>query len=147
MPFQLLEVVPAADFNELVECEWLSYENPSQTFFKLFCPIHGTGPTAREASLKDATRRQLEWHQADPTSYWQKVVNEEGKIVAGALWKICPTNPFEHPDGHSEVDWFPKGGQRAFVTKALELFETPRMKMAQRPQVCTYRATSSVLPT
>jgi hypothetical protein len=137
MPFALLEVDTATDFVELIECEWISYEKPDQTFFRLFCPIQGTGPTAREDSIKESTSRQLAWHLADPTSYWQKVVNEEDKIVAGALWKICPTNPFEHHDeDHSEVTWYPEGGQRDYVSQALERFDAPRMRMAQRPQVC-----------
>jgi hypothetical protein len=136
MSFTLQEVDPEKDFAELIECEWDSYENPDQTFFRLFCPVYGTGPSARPDSVKEATARQLDWHKSDPTSYWQKVVNKEGKIVGGALWKICPTNPFEHPEDHSEVYWYPKGGQRDYVAHALELFEAPRMRMAQRPQVC-----------
>ena len=141
--FTLQEVDPAKDFTELIECEWDSYENPDHTFFRLFCPIHGTGHSAREDALKEATARQLEWHTSDPTSYWQKVVNDEGKIVGGALWKICPTNPFEHPDDHSEVYWYPKGSKRDYVAQALEIFEAPRMRMGQRPQVCMCRPQDS----
>lgn len=137
MSFTLQEVDPAKDFAELIECEWDSYENPRQTFFRLFCPIHGTGSSARDDSLKEATSRQLYWHQSDPTSYWQKVVNENGKIVAGALWKICPTNPFAQADDHSEVSWYPKGGERDYVAHALKQFEAPRIEKGQRPQVCT----------
>lgn len=137
MSFTLQEVDPAKDFAELIECEWDSYENPYQTFFRLFCPIHGTGPSTRAESLKEATARQLQWHTSDPTSYWQKVVTDDGKIVGGALWKICPTNPFEHPDDHFEATWYPKGCQRDYVSHALEIFDTPRMRMGPRPQVCT----------
>lgn len=136
MSYTLEEVDPEKDFAELIECEWESYENPDQTFFKLFCPIHGTGPSARADSVREATARQLDWHESDSTSYWQKVVNKEGKIVGGALWKICQTNPFEHPEDHSEVYWYPKGAQRDYVAQALKLFDAPRMRMAQRPQVC-----------
>jgi hypothetical protein len=91
---------------------------------------------AQEDSLKECTSRQLEWHQSDPTSYWHKVVDtESGKIVGAALWKICATNPFEHED-HSEAYWFPEGGRRNFVTKALERFDAPRAKVASKPQLC-----------
>ena len=139
MSFKLEEIDPVADFSELIECEWISYESPFQTFFRLFCPILGNGPKARSDSIKEATARQLEWHQSDPTSYWQKVTDENtGKIIAAALWKICPTNPFEHADSHSEAYWFPEGGQRDFVTKCLEQFDAPRATMAPRPQVCMY---------
>jgi len=138
MPFKLEEVNPDVDFKELIACEWESYENPLQTFFRLFCPIRGTGPQAREESLAECTERQLEWHRSDPTSYWQKVTDSAtGKIVGGALWKICHTNPFEHPD-HEEAYWFPEGGQREFVNQALERFDTQRATMGQRPQVCRF---------
>ncbi|PQE25900.1 hypothetical protein CJF30_00000642 [Rutstroemia sp. NJR-2017a BBW] len=135
MSFKLEEVDPVKDFTELIECEWISYENPNQTFFRLFCPIIGDGPNAREESLKESTARQLEWHQSDPTSYWQKIVDpKSGKIAAAALWKICPTNPFAHEEDHSEAYWFPEGGQRDFVTQALQRFDAPRARMGQRPQ-------------
>lgn len=137
MPLRLQEVDYSKDFDELIECEWISYENPNQPFFALFFPIHGDGPDARAEAIKEGTARQLEWHKSDPTSYWQKVVNEEGKIVAGALWKICPTNPFEHEE-HLEVSWYAEGGARDYVSQALKLFEAPRARMAQRPQVCMY---------
>ncbi|TVY18265.1 hypothetical protein LARI1_G005073 [Lachnellula arida] len=135
MPFKLEQANIDVDFKELIECEWESYERPLQTFFRLFCPIRGTGPHAREESLTECTQRQLEWHRSDPSSYWQKVTDSTtGKIVAGALWKICATNPFEHAD-HEEAYWFPKGGQRDFVNQALERFEAPRAVMGQAPQV------------
>lgn len=144
MPFTLSEANIPADFPELIACEWASYENPPQTFFRLFCPIHGSGPTARADSLQEATARQLKWHQADPTSYWQKVTDTAtGKIVAGALWKIYKTDPFEKPDEHSGAYWFPEGGKRDYVNKSLEEFEAPRRRMARRPQL--YMSQASLL--
>ena len=137
MPFKLEDVNYETDFAELIACEWDSYENPLQPFFRLFCPVLGTGPDARSESVKEATARQLDWHKTEPGSYWQKVVDvDSGKIVAGALWKINETNPFEHPDEHAEAYWYPEGGQRDYATKALAIFEAPRARMAQRPQVC-----------
>ena len=137
MPYTLSEVDPETDFQELIACEWDSYENPHQNFFRLFCPILGDGSNARKESIEECTQRQLEWLKSDPTSYWQKVTDSGGKIVGGALWKICPTNPFEHED-HEEAYWYPEGGARDFVNKALEIFEAPRARMGQRPQVCKY---------
>ena len=137
MHFELDEVDVDADFDALITCEWESYETPHQTFFRLFCPIIGSGPNARAESIRESTSRQLDWHRSDPTSYWQKVTDREtGKIVAGALWKICETNPFEQQDTHPEAYWFPEGGQREFVNKALEQFDAPRAKLAPRPQLC-----------
>jgi hypothetical protein len=136
MNLKLEEVNIDVDFKELIACEWESYETPPQTFFRLFCPIRGTGPQAREESLTECTMRQLEWHRSDPTSYWQKVTDSAtDKIIAGALWKIYPTNPFEQPE-HVDAHWFPKGGQRDFINHAIQRFEAPRSTMGQRPQVC-----------
>ena len=132
-----LEEVNATDFNELIACEWLSYENPYQSFFRLFCPIHGEGPEARAQWLAEATARQRAWHESDPASYWQKAVETDtGRIVGGALWKIYEQNPFAVAEQH-EVSWYPADSTREFVSKALEQFDAPRVRMAQRPQVCT----------
>lgn len=134
MTFKLEEVNPEADFAELMICLWESYEEPYQSLFRLFCPIP-EGKT-REVAIKESTVRQLDWFHADPTSYWQKITDSEtGKIVAGALWKICKSNPFEPEESH-EAFWFPEGGQRNFVTQALKLFEAPRARMAPKPQLC-----------
>ena len=133
MSFKLEEVNVESDFAELIACEWESYERPLQTFFRLFCPIRGS----REESLKECTARQLDWHKSDPTSYWQKVTDSRtGKIVGGALWKICATNPFEHHEEET-VYWYPEGDRRRYVEAALERFESPRARMAPIPQVCT----------
>ncbi|KAM4058738.1 acetyltransferase (GNAT) domain-containing protein [Hirsutella rhossiliensis] len=135
MTFKLIEVDPTSDFDELIECEWASYETPNQNFFRLYCPIHGTGPTARADSLRECTRRRLDWHKSDPSSYWQKVVNSECKIVGGALWKICPTYTLKKIDSHSQVSWYPEGGQRDYVAAALERIHAVRKKVESRPQV------------
>ena len=137
MPFKLEDVDYDNDFAELITCEWASYENPYQPFFRLFCPVLGSGPNAHAESLKAAIARQLNWHSAEASSYWQKVVDaDSGKIVAGALWKIHKTNPFDPPQDPHEAEWFPEGGAREYVTKALAQFEAPRERMSQRPQVC-----------
>ena len=139
MPLKLEEIDPAADFEELIACEWASFEKPPQTFFRLFFPVLGTEPDAHAEALKEGTVRQLQWFQSERDSCWQKVTDtSSGKIVAGALWKIHRTNPYEHPDGHSQAYWYPEGGQRDFVNQALDLFAAPRAKMAQRPHLCMY---------
>lgn len=136
MPFQLSEV-SESDFPELITCMWESYESPPQDLFRLFCPILGAGPDARAESIKESTERFCSWHVSDPTSYWHKVVDiETGKIVAAALWKIHKTNPYDKAE-HHEAYWHPEGGQREFVTKALEQFEAPKERMANRPHLCT----------
>ncbi|KAL9082640.1 MAG: hypothetical protein Q9165_008838 [Trypethelium subeluteriae] len=134
MAFRLEEINADEDFPELIQCEWEAYENPEQYFFRLFCPIVGSHPNARQESLEECTARQREWHLSDPTSYWQKVVDTgTGKIVAGALWKICSRNPFEEQE-HESAYWYPEGDRREYVNAALELFEAPRSRLAPVPQ-------------
>jgi hypothetical protein len=136
MPFKLLEVDMVTDFDEVIACQWSAYENPYQPFFRLFCPLHGDGPDSHAQSLKESTANQLEWYNSDPTSYWGKVVDDDGKIVGACLWKIYPNNPFEKPDGHSDADWYPEGETRDYVNECLLQFDAPRRKMGARPQVC-----------
>ncbi|KAF5019813.1 hypothetical protein F66182_8182 [Fusarium sp. NRRL 66182] len=135
MALKLVEVDTAADFEELIACQWASFETPLQPFFRMFCPLQGEGPSAHANSLKESIALQLKWHTQDPTSYWGKVVNEHGKIVGGCLCKIYATNPFDTEDDHSYAYWQPKGERREFISQALEQFDAPRARMGARPQV------------
>ncbi|KAH7121841.1 acyl-CoA N-acyltransferase [Dactylonectria estremocensis] len=135
MPFTLLEVDFAADFSDVIECQWLSYEQPLQKFFRMFCPLSGDGPAARAESLRESVAFQLDWHRTDPAGHWRKVVDENGKIVGACLWKIYKTNPFEKPDDHTGAEWYPEGETREYVNKCLEQFDAPRRGMAARPHV------------
>ena len=136
MPFKLLDVDFEKDWDEVTECKWDSYENPLQNFFRLFGPVLGEGPNARKEAIKANAERQLAAHRSNPRSYWQKVVNDDGKIVGAALWNICHTNPFEGSD-HSEAVWYPPGETREYVTECMQQFGAARARMATRPQVCT----------
>ncbi|KAH8684044.1 acyl-CoA N-acyltransferase [Ilyonectria robusta] len=135
MPFTLVEVASATDFLDVMECLWISYENPAQSFFRMFCPIRGDGPSARIDSLRESASRMWGEHESDPASYWRKVVDDNGTIVGACLWKIYPANPFEKPDDHSEIYWYPEGEAREYVSKCLEAMEAPRERMGARPQV------------
>jgi hypothetical protein len=136
MALKLQEIDPEKDFPGLARCMFETYEDPPQKFFHIFFPIHGTGDEAREAAIKEAADRLKLWHTHDPSSYWQKVVEEEtGKIVGGALWKIHHENPFVNPPP-SEVSWFPDDGSRRFTEKALENHTRPRSEVAQKPHLC-----------
>lgn len=144
MPFKL-DDVDIDDFDELIACQWESYENPLQPFYRLFCPIVGTGPAARAEALEEATSRQLSWHRSDPFSHWQKVTDTDtGKIIAGALWKTYKTNPFEKPED-TEPYWHPQGSRRDFVKQAIRQFNFPRAQLAQRPQLCMSCVSSCLL--
>lgn len=138
MPLTLLPVETEADFAEVVECQWASYENPLQSFFRMFCPLHGEGPTARTESIKESTKDQWRLHTEDDKSHWIKAVDDTGKVVGASLWKICPTNPFENEDD-GEVFWYPPGEARDYVSQAVELFDAPHRKMLARAQVCEWR--------
>ncbi|KAI9149012.1 hypothetical protein HJFPF1_11056 [Paramyrothecium foliicola] len=126
MPFKLVEVESAADFVPVIECQWSAYEQPFQSFFRMFCPLRGEGEDARRESLLESASRQWEWHGSDEASNWFKVIDENGKIVGGCLWKIYTENPFAKPDDHSDAYWHPEGEAREYVTKALEQFDVPR---------------------
>jgi hypothetical protein len=141
MALKLVEVDTATDFEELIACQWASYENPLQPFFRMFCPLLGEGPSAHADSLKESVKLQLKWHNEDSTSYWGKVVNDDGKIVGGCLWKICPTNPFDTDDDHTYAYWQPEGERREFISQALKQFDAPRARMGARPQVCMSQST------
>lgn len=146
MPFTLVEVASATDFIDVMECLWISYENPLQSFFRMFCPIRGDGPSARIDSLKESASRMWGEHESDPASYWRKVVDDNGTIVGACLWKIYQTNPFEKPDDHSEIYWHPEGEAREYVSQCLETMEAPREKMGARPQVCKSTTGSMIGP-
>lgn len=136
MPLERQEIDPEVDFPMLARCLFESYEDPPQHFFHMFFPIHGTGHEHREEAIKEAADRLKLWHTQDSSSYWQKVVDtSSGKIAGGALWNIHEENPFANPHP-SAVTWFPEGGSRTFVEKAIENHARPRSKAAQRPHIC-----------
>lgn len=137
MPFKLLDVDMATDFDEVIDCQWVSYENPYQSFFRLFCPLFGDGPSSHEESLKASTTTQLGWHTSDPASHWKKVVDDSGNIVGACLWKLYTNSPFANSeDDHSEAYWYPEGETREYVNECLRQFDASRRRMATRPQVC-----------
>jgi hypothetical protein len=136
MALKLQDIDPKRDFPALVRCMFESYEDPPQKFFHVFFPIHGMGHEARETAIQECVERLKLWHANDPSSYWQKVVDEKtGKIAGGALWNIHEENPFANPHP-SNVTWFPDDGSRRFVEKALENHGRPRAEVAQKPHLC-----------
>lgn len=94
MKLRTEKVTNRADFEDIMECEWLSYETPMQPFFRIFCPVYDSG---RQVSMRKAADLQWEWHTSDKEAYWLKVVDEEaGNQIAGAAWwRIFRENPFQ----------------------------------------------------
>ncbi|KAL8799331.1 MAG: hypothetical protein Q9182_005975 [Xanthomendoza sp. 2 TL-2023] len=120
MGLTLREVVADDEFNEIIECEWTSYETPFNGFFQIYCPTTGTGPDARSESIKECTDRQLSWHKEDPTSRWLKVLDtESGHVVGGAQWNIYRENPYPNGVEHTDAYWWPEGESREFASMAL----------------------------
>lgn len=143
MALQVQDIDTEVDFPALARCLFESYEDPPQKFFHIFFPIHGTDDEAREEAIKEAAERLKLWHTQDPTSYWQKVVDTStGKIAGGAVWNIYEENPFANPNPPA-VTWFPAGGSRMFVEKALENHAGPRSRVAQKPHICEHAPLSS----
>ncbi|KAI1128452.1 hypothetical protein F5Y10DRAFT_277379 [Nemania abortiva] len=105
MGLKLYEIDSATDFPAIARSMFDSYEDPPQTFFQDFFPIHGVTYDAREEAIAD---------------YWQKVVDTDtSRIAGGALWNIHKENPFAH-EHHMEV---------------VENLAAPRVRVGQRPQV------------
>lgn len=138
MPLELKEIDPEVDFPALARCMFESYEDPPQKFFHVFFPTHGNSNEAREAAIDEAATRLKMWHTHDPSSYWQKMVDTEtGKIAGGSLWNIHKDSPFANTNP-SQVSWFPEGGSRSYVEKALERHSAPRARVAQKPHLYQY---------
>lgn len=136
MPFKRLDLDHDKDWLELMECLFLAHEDPEQKFFPLFYPTHGT----REEALVEAAERTKNDCLRDPTSYVQKVVDEDsGKIVGGALWNIYTSNPF--PEGKAkeeiEVTWYPDDSSREYAAYVVNHFGKAHERMAKRPHLCT----------
>lgn len=135
MPFQLQDLDHEKDWPNLMECIFLAHENPSQKFFPLFYPTHGT----RSDALLSAAERTKKDCINDPTSYVQKVVDEDsGKIVGGALWNIYMENPFSEGRAEEEIEvtWYPNDSSREYAAYAVNRFGRPHERMARRPHLC-----------
>ncbi|KAL8760668.1 MAG: hypothetical protein Q9184_003153, partial [Pyrenodesmia sp. 2 TL-2023] len=124
MPLHLTPAQPS-DFPALIACQRTSYLDPPDPLYTLFCPPHSR-PTVAE-SLAEATGRQLEWHESDPTSTWLKVTDTdtkdeeyggEEKIVGGACWHVYEKAPgeieAEKEGGGEEMKcyWWPEEGRQ-----------------------------------
>ena len=111
MPLELRIVNSESEFNELIQCECESYEDPFNSFYLLLRPDRGSSSTGREG-FKELRDRQIAWHKEDPTSTWLKIVDTDigGKVVGGACWNTFLENPYPQPLDHPmEATWWPEG--------------------------------------
>ncbi|GLA01933.1 hypothetical protein AnigIFM60653_001224 [Aspergillus niger] len=145
MPFKLTVVASDSEFDELVRCEFDAYENPQCNLKNLFFPIQGSSPTARDAAIQDAVKRQIHWHRSDPSSQWIKVIDvESGKIVGAACWHIYETNPYT-VTSDEECNWWPTGEARNIANALMGQFLVPRMTYMNKPHITNNPITCSVL--
>ena len=160
MPLELREVTKDSEWNELIQCECESYEDPFNGIYILFRPDRGNSPKGREG-FKGLRDRQLAWHKQDPTSKWFKVVDTDigDKVVGGACWNIFTENPYPEVVEHPTVaTWWPEGeggipplilyigptadgiqGEaREFVNKLMDDWLCPRYHTMARPHIRTF---------
>lgn len=137
MPLELQEVTSDADFDELIPLQWISYEQPFNPFLIIFCPTRGTDPTARAESIQESKERQLQWHKADPSSHWLKVVDTDtGKVIGGAEWNVHESDPYaKPPEQPFTAYWWEEGEKRQFVDAALGQWMAPRMERMRKPHL------------
>lgn len=112
MPLELRHVKSGSEFNELIQCECESYEDPFNAFYILLRPDRGCSSKARQG-FKELRDRQIAWYKDDPTSTWLKIVDTDigDKVVGGALWNTFLENPYPCPADHPlEATWWPEGG-------------------------------------
>lgn len=136
MPLEVHEIKTDADWEEIIRIEFLSYETPFNPFLVLFAPPLGS----REETIEETKVRQRQWHEADPTSRWIKVVDSEtGKAIGGAQWNVYETNPFEKPpEKPLTAYWWPEGEEREYVDQALGQWMTPRAQRMNKPHLRIY---------
>ena len=140
MGLLLQPVTSDDDFKELIECEWTAYETPYNGFKEIYCPTLGTGPNARQDSMKECRERQLADHKEDSTSHWYKVVDSDsGQIIGGAQWNIYHENPYLNGVGHTEATWWPEGEGRKFASMGMDQWFGPRGKRMNKPHICKCR--------
>lgn len=137
MPLQIVEATSDSEFDEIIHCQWTSYETPHNGFFRLFSPINGTGRSARENSIRESKERRLQWHKADPTSHWVKVVDNDFDMVVGAAhWHIHKSDPFiKLSQRPLSAHWWPEGEARAYAEQALRMWMAPRRERMRRPHL------------
>lgn len=140
MPLKVHEATSDADFDEFVRLQWISYEQPFNPFLILFCPTRGTGPTARADSMRESKERQLQWHNADPSSHWLLAVDTDtGKAIGGAEWNVHESDPFaKKPEQPFTAYWWEEGEKRQFVDQALGQWMGPRMERMRKPHLRIY---------
>ncbi|KAI4150567.1 MAG: hypothetical protein L6R39_002250 [Caloplaca ligustica] len=110
MPLEFRQVTKDSEFNEIVQCQCESYQQPLNSFFRLF--RHDQSPRGF-IELRD---RQIREWKSDPTARWFKVVDTDigDRVIGAAKWNVFTTNPYTDPQP-VEADWWPEVLAMLFV--------------------------------
>jgi hypothetical protein len=137
MDFQISEVDLEVEWEELFAAEWAAWTHPHQAIWELMFPVLGTSPGAELETIKNGAALQLAGTKADPYSRWIKIVDRtNGKIVAGALWKFYPSNPYRAPMDRFEATWYPEGELRVLATSMYEQLRAWRPRTMATAHAC-----------
>ena len=138
MPLSLLLVTSDAEFDDIIDCEWTSYETPHNPAWKFFYPAWGPNPSDRAAAIQESKTRQIKFHHSKPSSNWVKVVDDDtGKVVGAALWHIYEEDPFKNPpDEKMTCFWWPEGPKRDMADQMMRQVMRPRVERMSKPHLC-----------
>ena len=106
VPLALHEVTSDDDFPKIVQCEWESYQEPLNTFFRLF------RRDETPAGFTELHEQQLRYHKRDSISRWFKVVDTDldDKIIGAANWNVLTENPYQDEKQRViDAEWWPEG--------------------------------------
>ncbi|PYH82164.1 hypothetical protein BO82DRAFT_68971 [Aspergillus uvarum CBS 121591] len=160
MRFQLSELDPKSDaLSEFVTCQVTSFGEPFQPIYRFFYPIFGGESEAqKQEALTNLVQLHREWAREDPDSVFLQIRDRDrdNQLVAGVYFKVHRQNPYARGgngdpggDGEEEHDpsaapWYPEGPRREYITRCIEIFSEPHMKLMQKPHV--YIFVGFVLP-
>lgn len=135
MPFKILEVDLAKDYDELFACQVSAWTHPPQAVWELMFPILGDGPHVEAEAIRIGGARQLQGNT--PCDRWVKVIDTEtGKIIAGALWKFFDSNPYRAPFDEFNAFWYPEGDLRDLCNQMYDQLRAWRPKCMAAPHAC-----------
>ena len=137
MSLSLHPVTSDSEFDDIIECEWTSYETPYNPVWTFLYPVLGPEASDRDAAIEESKTRQLQLHHSNSSSHWLKVIdNQIGMVAGAALWKIHKENPYKNlPEGMSCV-WWPEGPKREMADEYMRQVMGPRMARMSKPHLC-----------
>ena len=99
MPFTLVPVTSAPSFPPLVRALYAAQADPPVGAIQLFTPVLGSGPTALNDSIQEATGRLWFNHACDRGATWMSAVDSDGtgELVAACKWNVVEALPLSPP--------------------------------------------------